>query len=202
MIAHLSGTILHKDLKYVIVHTNGVGYKVSITEADMELLRINEHASLWIHTAVRDDAIDLYGFILKDSKEMFDSLLTVSGIGPKTALGVLSAAGHERIRDAVSTEEVSYLTAVSGVGKKMAEKIVLELKGKIAALSPQDGTGLTGYGYKGISSVTQSDIDTIEALKSLGYNHREAKEAVEKLDTETRQKDTGEKIKALLKVLG
>ncbi len=200
MIAHLSGTILYKDLKYVIIQTNGVGYKVSVTEADLELLRISEHASLWVHTAVRDDAIDLYGFILKDSKEMFDSLLTVSGIGPKTALGVLSAAGHERIRDAVVAEEISYLTAVSGVGKKMAEKIVLELKGKIPALESQTSSGLQKNGQY-TPSVTQSDIDTIEALKSLGYNHREAKDAVEKLDTETRQKDTGEKIKALLKVL-
>lgn len=200
MIAHLSGTILYKDLKYVILQTNGVGYKVSVTEADLELLRINEHASLWVHTAVRDDAIDLYGFLLKDSKEMFDSLLTVSGVGPKTALGVLSAAGHERIRDAVVAEEISYLTAVSGVGKKMAEKIVLELKGKIHALESQIGSSLQKNGQY-TPSVTQSDIDTIEALKSLGYSHREAKDAVEKLDIETRQKDTGEKIKALLKVL-
>ncbi len=200
MIAHLSGTVLHKEPKYLVVQTGGVGYKVSATERDMEMMRIGEHVSLWIHTAVREDAIDLYGFILQDGKEMFDHLLTVSGIGPKTALGVLNAAGHEKIRDAVVMEEVSYLTSISGIGKKMAEKIVLELKGKLAAIAGLDENGEpVGQKY---SAASQSDIDTIEALKSLGYTHREAKDALEKLDAETRQKDIGEKIKILLQVLG
>lgn len=205
MIAHLSGTVLHKDIKYVILQAGGVGYKVFATERDLEMLRLGEHAGMWIHTAVREDAIDLFGFLLRDSKEMFDFLLTVSGIGPKTALGVLNAAGHDKIRDAVVMEEISYLTSISGIGKKMAEKIVIELKGKLGAIilinqiDPTTGKPMTTSG--GAFGSSQSDIDTIEALKSLGYTHREAKDALERLDAEVRKQDTGEKIKALLKVL-
>ncbi len=200
MIAHLSGILLHKEQKYAIVQTGGVGYKVSMTERDLEITRIAEPVSLWVYTAVREDAIDLYGFILKESREMFDHLLTVSGVGPKTALGILNAAGYEKIRDAVVMEETSYLTSISGIGKKAAEKIVLELKGKLAAIGHTDPK--TGITSTGVSPINQSDIDTLEALKSLGYTHREAKEALEKLGPDIRSKDTGEKIKALLKVLG
>jgi len=199
MIAHLSGTILYKEPKYAIIQTNGVGYKVSMTEKDLEVARLGEHISVWVYTAVREDAIDLYGFILKESREMYDHLLTVSGVGPKTALSILNAAGHERIREAVVTGEISYLTSISGVGKKAAEKIVLELKGKIGALEGVGADG--GYASTSLSPTGQSDIDTIEALKSLGYTHKEAKEALEKLGADMRAKDTSEKIKALLKVL-
>lgn len=196
MIAHLSGTVIYKDSKHAVIQAGGVGYKVFACERDLEVLRIDEHASLWIHTAVRDDAIDLFGFLLRDSQDIFNLLLSVSGIGPKTALTVLNSAGHEAIRKAVGSGEISYLTAVSGVGKKMAEKIVLELKGKLGVLESEieNGTVIRG-------GSNQSDIDTIEALKSLGYNHREAKEALEKLPVDTRTKDVGEKIKALLKIL-
>jgi Holliday junction DNA helicase RuvA len=199
MIAHLSGTVLYKDQKHAVIQTGGVGYKVYATERDLEMMRITEHASVWVYTAVKEDALDLYGFILRDSKDMFDHLLTISGVGPKTALNILNVAGHEAIQSAVFTGEISYITAVGGVGKKMAEKIVLELKGKLAAIERIDPV----TGEKGdLAGATQSDIDTIEALKSLGYTHREAKNALEKLDVETRAKDIGDKIKVLLKVLG
>lgn len=197
MIAHLSGTVIYKDPKHAVIQAGGVGYKVFACERDLELLRIDEHASLWIHTAVRDDAIDLFGFLLRDSQDIFNFLLSVSGIGPKTALTVLNAAGADAIRSAVLTGDLSYLTSVSGVGKKMAEKIILELKGKLGILDSDLENGTIKRG-----SANQNDIDTIEALKSLGYNHREAKEALEKLPTDIRSKDVGEKIKALLKVLG
>ncbi len=218
MIAHLSGTVLYKDQKHAIIQTGGVGYKISATERDLDMMRVAEHVSVWVHTAVKEDAIDLYGFILRDSKDMFDHLLTISGVGPKTALNILNAAGHEAVQSAVFTGEISYITAVGGVGKKMAEKIVLELKGKIAAIEHIDpvtgektlvgagpggsGAGTLANGYGDLAGATQSDIDTVEALKSLGYTHREAKTALEKLDAETRAKDIGEKIKVLLRVLG
>lgn len=217
MIAHLSGTVLYKDQKHVVLQTGGVGYKVYTTERDLGMMRIGEHASLWIHTAVKEDALDLYGFILRDAKDTFDHLLSISGVGPKTALNILNASGHEPIQTAVVTGEITYLTSISGIGKKMAEKIVLELKGKLGAIELIDpvtgertvitgpgalGTNGIASGYGDLPGATQSDIDTIEALKSLGYTHREAKAALEQLDKETRSKDIGEKIKLLLKVLG
>lgn len=198
MIAHLSGIVLYKEPKSTIIQTNGVGYKVSMTERDLESLHISEPISVWVYTAVREDAIDLYGFIIKEAKETFDLLLTISGVGPKTALGILNVAGHEKIKEAVLTGEVSYLTSISGIGKKVAEKIILELKGKVFPSSTLDYTSSLSHQSH---AVNQSDIDTIEALKSLGYTHKEAKEALEKLDTSTRSKDTSDKIKALLKTL-
>ena len=208
MIAHLSGTVLYKDNKHAVIQTGGVGYKVYATERDLELMRVTEHVSVWVYTAVKEDALDLYGFILRDCKDMFDHLLTISGVGPKTALNILNVAGHEAIVSAVVSGELTYLTSISGIGKKMAEKIVLELKGKIAAIEHIDpvtgekiSLGQNG-GSGDLAGATQSDIDTIEALKSLGYTHREAKAALEQLDKETRAKDIGEKIKLLLKMLG
>ena len=196
MIAHLSGTVIYKDQKHAVIQAGGVGYKVFICEKDLDLLRIDEHASLWIHTSVKDDAIDLFGFILRDGQDMFNLLLSVSGIGPKTALTILSAAGTEAIRNAVFTGDISYLTSVSGVGKKAAEKIILELKGKLGALESDIGNGSIARG-----GTNQADIDTIEALKSLGYTHREVKDALEKLPADMRGKDISDKIKAILKML-
>lgn len=188
MISYLTGSILHKDLKYLVIQTSGgVGYKVFTTTDTMASLAHEEAASLWIYTAVREDALDLYGFKDKETLGFFELLLTVSGIGPKSALGVLGAASVNSLREAVLTGETAYLTKISGVGKKVAEKIVLELKGKVGEASE-------------FTSAQSGDVDAIEALKALGYTHKEAKDALEGLSKDI--KDPGEKVKAALRVLG
>ncbi|MCF7865767.1 MAG: Holliday junction branch migration protein RuvA [Candidatus Pacebacteria bacterium] len=192
MISYLKGTIQHKDIKYVVIMTNGgVGYKVYTTLETLGQSSTGEQVELWIHTVVREDALDLYGFSNKRSLDFFELLLTISGIGPKSALGILSATTVDSIIEAITTGESAYLTKIAGIGKKVVEKIILELKGKIG---DNFGASTDSYG------VGNHDVDTIEALKSLGYTHKEAKDALDEIPKDV--KTTSDKIKAALKLLG
>lgn len=192
MISYLTGTILHKDIKYVVLMTSGgVGYKVYTTLETLGQNSTGQAVELWIHTVVREDALDLYGFSNKRSLDFFELLLTISGIGPKSALGILSATTVDSIIEAITTGESAYLTKIAGIGKKVVEKIILELKGKIG-----DNFRSTSDTYK----VGNADVDALEALKSLGYTHKEAKDALDDVSGEI--KGTGEKVKAALKLLG
>jgi len=192
MISYLKGSIQHRDIKYVVIMTSGgVGYKVYTTLETLGQSSIGEQVELWIHTVVREDALDLYGFSNKRSLDFFELLLTISGIGPKSALGILSATTVESIIEAITTGESAYLTKIAGIGKKVVEKIILELKGKIG-----DNFGSSSDSSK----ASNSDVDALEALKSLGYTHKEAKDALDEVSSNI--KGTGEKVKAALKLLG
>lgn len=191
MISYLKGTIHHKDIKYVVLMTSGgVGYKVYTTLETLGQNSTGEQVELWIHTVVREDALDLYGFSNKRSLDFFELLLTISGIGPKSALGILSATTVDSIIEAITTGESAYLTKIAGIGKKVVEKIILELKGKIG-----DNFGESSD----TSKVGNADVDALEALKSLGYTHKEAKDALDDVSNDI--KGTGEKVKAALKNL-
>jgi Holliday junction DNA helicase RuvA len=191
MISYLKGSIQHRDIKYVVLMTSGgVGYKVYTTLETLGQSSIGEQVELWIHTVVREDALDLYGFSNKRSLDFFELLLTISGIGPKSALGILSATTVDSIIEAITTGESAYLTKIAGIGKKVVEKIILELKGKIG-----DNFGSSSDTHK----AGNADVDALEALKSLGYTHKEAKDALDEVSSDI--KGTGEKVKAALKNL-
>lgn len=185
MIGHLKGALIHQDLKSVILDVAGVGYKIHTNTASLESQN-GKTLAFWTYLAVRENALDLYGFVTKDELGFFELLLTVSGIGPKSAMGILSVATLQNLRHAISTGDTSHLTKVSGIGKKNAEKIVLELKDKLEGWTG-DGTGFVS-----------DDVDALEALKSLGYGEREAREALKKV---VDGKDTGDKVKKALKIL-
>lgn len=185
MIGHLKGNVLSQDLKSLILDVNGVGYKV-FTNTPLLASQIGQPLSLWTYLAVKENALDLYGFSTQDELHFFELLMTVSGIGPKSAMGILSAATLANLRHAISTGDTSHLTKVSGVGKKNAEKIVLELKDKLDGLTVD------------ITVSMSSDVDALEALKSLGYGEREARDALKKVSDIS---DTGEKVKKALKLL-
>jgi Holliday junction DNA helicase RuvA len=140
---------------------------------------------LWIHTHVREDALDLFGFLERKELEFFEMLIGVSGIGPRSALAILGIASIETLRKAIGTGDTSYLTKISGIGRKTAEKIVLELRDKIGE-------------EKGGSSL-QGELDALEALKSLGYSQNEARDALKKVPADT---NTNTKIREALKILG
>ena len=188
MIGSIRGKITLKTEKFLVVETGGVGYKIFVSPDTLSKIKQGGETSLFVHTSVREDALDLFGFLSRTEQEFFEMLLSVSGIGPRSALAILGIASIETLRRAISTGDVSYLTKVSGIGKKTAEKIVVELRDKIAELTDSE---------KGGGSLS-SDVDALEALKALGYSQNEARDALKKADGE----NTNSKIKSALKILG
>jgi len=172
----------------LILEAAGVGYRVSVSPDTLSKAKPDVETFLFIHTHVREDALDLYGFLDHAELEFFEMLISVSGIGPKGALSILSIATIDTLKRAITTGDTSYLTKISGIGKKTAEKIVLELRDKIKG------------GVDGQSEETlKGELDALEALKSLGYSQGEAREALKKVTAEV---STNTKIKEALKVLG
>jgi Holliday junction DNA helicase RuvA len=186
MIGSIKGNIILKTEKFLIVETSGVGYKISVsTDTVSKSKKLGDEIFLFIHTHVREDAFDLYGFLEHQELEFFEMLINVSGIGPKGALAILGISSTETLRKAISTGDTSYLTKISGIGKKTAEKIVIELRDKVG--KEKEGTSLQG------------ELDALEALKSLGYSQNEARDALKKVNPEL---DTNKKIREALKILG
>lgn len=190
MIGHLTGSIIHKDDKHVILDVSGVGYKIYVTGDTVARTSSEDTTSLWIHTVVREDALDLYGFMTEKELSFFKLVIGVSGIGPKSALGILAVAPVDTLVSAVGSGDTSYLTKVSGVGKKIAQKIVLELKDKV---------GLVGD-VEEVAAVRHEDMDVIEALKALGYKENESRDVLKELDPAI--KGTSKRITEALKLLG
>jgi Holliday junction DNA helicase RuvA len=178
MIGYLKGAVIREDIKSVVVLVGSLGYKVFTNSP----VKKNESVEFWTYLAVRENALDLYGFRNKEELDFFELLITVSGIGPKSALAILSVATLPNLRHAISTGDTTHLVKVSGVGKKSAEKIVLELKDKIEG---------------GNVNMHEGDILALDALKSLGYGEREARDALKKVEG----KDAEEKIKKAIKLL-
>lgn len=187
MISQITGRVILKAEKYIIIETNGIGYKLFATTELLSVAKTDEQTKAWTYLAVRENALDLYGFSSKEELDFFELLITISGVGPKTALGILNVATVGSLRKAISSGETAHLTKVSGLGKKMADKIVLELKGKIG-------------NYEELVLGQKEEIDALEALKSLGYSHREAREALQEIDGSAKL-TTSEKVKAALKHL-
>jgi len=185
MIGSVKGKITFKTDKFLIVETTGVGYKVNVSPDTLFKLPSNEEeVLLWIHTHAREDSLELYGFINREDLGFFEMLLGISGIGPRSALSVLGVATVDVLKRAISTGDTAYLTKVSGIGRKTAEKIILELRDKVGE---ETGGSL------------QADIDALEALKSLGYSQNEAREALKKVSPES---NTNTKVREALKILG
>jgi len=188
MIAQLSGKLVHKIARFIVIDVSGVGYKVYVGLDTMEKLpAIGEEMRLWTHLAVREDALDLYGFITEEEQSFFELLISISGIGPKSALTILSTATIPTIKKAVVRSDGQYLSKVSGIGRKTAEKIVLELKNKLHATDEEHADAMRDEG------------DAIEGLKAIGYSERDAREALKKIPTEVT--NTSERIKIALKNL-
>jgi holliday junction DNA helicase RuvA len=191
MIGRIKGKVVLKKEKFLIVETNGVGYKINISLDTLSKIKKTgtnaEEVTFWTHTHVREDAFDLYGFSEYSELEFFEMLIGISGIGPKSALAILGITSIETLSKAISTGDTSYLTKVSGIGRKTAEKIVIELRDKISNKIDEKG-----------ESSLQGELDTLEALKSLGYSQNQAREALKKIPPDL---NTNAKIKEALKIL-
>jgi Holliday junction DNA helicase RuvA len=186
MIAQLTGTVADISLTTVTINVGGVGYLVHATFPTTELT-LESTLTLYTYLAVRENALDLYGFYTKDEERMFTALLSVPKIGPKSAQQILLQAELSVLQEAIGSEDASLLSKLSGIGKKTAEKIVSELKD--SELVPETFVS-AAYGSQG---------EVIEALVALGYAEKDAREAAKQLPAELG--DTNAKIKAALQLL-
>lgn len=189
MISFLEGRVELKGEKFVVLNVSGIGYRVfASAETIAKIPEKGAFVKFWTHQHVREDALDLYGFLHYAELEFFEMLLAVPGIGPKGGLGVLGVAPVDTLKKAIGAGDASYLIRVSGIGKKMAEKIVLELKEKI-----------TGRGASVEAPELKTEADALDALISLGYSQREAREALAAVPQEMRRVEqrVGEALKRM-----
>ncbi len=193
MFAYLRGQVLAKSSNYLILEVNNVGYQIFAGESLLATVKAGEAREFYLSHQVREDASDLYGFRNLAELELFELLLSVSGVGPKSALGVLAIATADDIREAIIRGDAALLTKVAGIGKKTAERVVLELKTKIVK-------SLNGAALNIGSSLPVGLGDELDALMSLGYSLPDARSALDGLDSSL--VDSGARVKAALKKLG
>lgn len=183
MIAHLTGRVVSRDSRTAVLDVHGIGFRLFMSPRQLEHIQLNTEVTISAHLHVREDALELYGFGSTAEQQLFEKLLTVSGVGPKVAMAVLSAATVSDIEQAIERGQASVLTAVSGVGTKTAERIIVDLRGKLE----RDDAG------------DASSSGVIEALVTLGYSAKEAREAAVTTDV---NQSIEQRIKSALKQLG
>ncbi len=188
MIAKLKGKIEYLKDGYAVVDVSGVGYKVYLSVFTLGKIAGVKDIEFFIHTYVREDTLALYGFLSQEELDMFELLISVSGVGPRSAIGILSIAEPKTIRTAIINEDPGILTKVSGVGKRTAERVIVELKNKVEDMTVRE------------KEEAVADSDALEALTSMGYSVSEAREALKSVDKNVL--DVGERIKLALKNLG
>ena len=182
MIARLQGIVTDQEESSVVLDVHGVGFRVLVTPATNHQLVLGQEATLVTHLHVREDAMEVFGFLLNSERSMFDLLLKVSGVGPKLALSLLGALSIETLQQAIETGNAATLRGVSGVGSKTAERIIVDLRGKLVTLA-SDGA---------------SD-DVADALVRLGYSSKEAREAARQVPPKESPEN---RLKAALRALG
>ncbi len=188
MIASLEGKITHRTDKFVIISVHGAGYRVFCSAATLKKIgQKDEQAKLFTHLYLRENLLDLYGFLTLEELEFFELLISVSGIGPKAALSVMMLASVKNLKEAIASGQKTLLTKVSGIGQRTAERIILELKSKVFA-SVSDIKKLS------------SDSEAAEALASLGYTKSQAKKALEQVPEDISGVES--RVKEALKIMG
>lgn len=186
MIGYLRGNIITVKKNEVWVDVAGVGYRVRVSPKS-EVLSLKSEVQLYIHTAVREDAITLYGFANIEELQLFEMLISVSGVGPKTGMDIVSSAGKEQIETAIRQADVNFFANMKGIGKKSAQRIIIDLKNKIGSLKDVD-----------LSAEDEDDV-VFQALKQFGFKANEIQSVLNKMD---RSESEQEQIKKGLKLLG
>ena len=190
MITYLSGTIKLKGPNYLVIMTQGgVGYKVQVPTEILTKTAIDEKYEIFTYTHVKEDALDLYGFESLEKLGMFEFLIGVSGVGPKTALAIFSNGNVIKIKEAIEKGDVDFFTTAPRVGRKNAQKIIIELRPKLGKLGDLD-----------LSGESEESKEIIDALKTFGFNPSESKDAIKSI--KDLEGDTSVKIRAALKYLG
>ncbi len=184
MIGFLKGQVIDRTGGSLLVDVGGVGYKIQISNIKYQN---GDEVAFYVHTYVREDEISLYGFEDKKALVMFELLISVSGVGPKVAMVILSSAKVEKIQEAVARADVSFFTAMKGLGKKGAQKIIIELKNKLGSVEELD------LGDEG------EDNEVVAGLVAMGYDSRKVRQVVEELAADLSESEI---IKAVIKKLG
>lgn len=178
MIAHVSGEVAEKFNNSVIVDVHGVGYEVQVALGDYEQALLRESVKFYTYHHIREQSQDLFGFYSLAAKKLFELLISVQGVGPKAALAILSLGDSEIVRNAIANEDAGYIAKASGVGKKTAERVIVDLADKVGMPLRYDND-VTGVSQ----SISHTD-EALEALMALGYNLADASKALEGISTE------------------
>ena len=193
MIGSLNGQIEFSGNNYLVINVNGVGYKVIASSVIIEKTKkLKDKVKLFISTQMKENSLSLYGFDKIEDLKVFEQLLQVSGVGPKTAISVFDVGSGEEIKNAIAQNDVSFFTAVSGVGKRSAQRIIIDLKSKIDAKEE--------FPFKDIKEYE----DVVLALKSLGYSSRDAHQGIQEIVKNNKKKtfSTEELLKLCLRNIG
>ena len=183
MIGSLRGEVLELGTHGILLEVMGVGYRVQLPISMLSLMKQGQEQFLYIHEQLREDTHELYGFVSSQDLELFTKLLSVSGVGPKVAMTLLSMGSAETVQRAVMSGDLDALTSLPGVGKKTAQKIILELKGQLVESE----------------QIPSIDRDVADALQGMGYTAQQVREALKSLSAEVT--DASERIRAALKIL-
>ena len=176
MIAHIRGIVTEKYSNHLIVDVQGVGYEMMVPTPDFEAALLNEERQFYTYHAIRENAEDLYGFSTLAAKKIFELLISVQGIGPKAAIAILSLAEAEEVRNAIANADTAFISKASGVGKKSAERVIVDLSDKVGTPSHY---GATDVKY---AKNTNEPDEALDALIALGFPLKEASQALEKVD--------------------
>lgn len=200
MIALLSGKIAHKGISHIVLDTQGVGYRVFIPLTTFyELPEAGETVTLHIHTSVKEDAINLFGFYTLQERELFQLMISVSGIGPKVAMNILSGISAAELLEAISGGNLGKLITIPGIGRKMAERLILELKEKAIRKMAADQMPVMDAKQKQKEMIRE---DVLSALVNLGYKANAAKDALDKVARDAEGEPAmDELLKKALKIL-
>lgn len=176
MIAHIEGEVSEKFLNSIIVDVHGVGYEIGLSQIDAETTNVGERKKFYTYHAIRENSEDLYGFSSLMAKKIFEMLISVNGVGPKAAMAILSLAKPEEVRNAIANADTAFVGKAAGVGKKSAERVIVDLKDKV---------GLpTKYGVTEVVTIQNQpkNDEALDALMALGFPLKEATDALAKVD--------------------
>ena len=190
MIVVLEGKVTEKVGEVVVIDCGGVGYGVLVPFEDFGALKVNQPAKLYVYENIRENAHDLFGFRNLESKALFEQLLSVKGVGPKMALAILSVASLSRVRQAIAAGDTKFLSQSKGVGKRAAERVVVDLKDKVGLAASEDATQF-------LTTTANPSDEALQGLVALGYSVQDAAEALKKVDQKL---PAPERIKQALKI--
>jgi len=190
MIATLSGRVAEKHGQMVVMEVEGVGYGLFVSFEDFGALKVNEQAKLYVYESIRENAYDLFGFRNQESKSLFEQLLSVKGVGPKMALSILSVASLQQVRQSIAAGDIKFISQATGVGRRAAERVVVDLKDKVGLAADETATE-----FLTTPAADPSD-EALQGLVALGYSVQDAAEALKKVD---KKLPPAERIKKALK---